>query len=110
MEDIIEATETQTGPRTISSYEFARWAALMEAVDIIAEKCEDRGIDFNSNEGMKYIKPLDIQDYVDNRTDTLLMKIKTARNIEKALNNIKSLQIANDLRKLDVQEKEQYVY
>ena len=90
--------------RSITSYEFARWAALMEAVDIIAEKCEDRGIDFNSNEGMKYIKPLDIQDYVDNRSDTLLMKIQTARGIEKALNNIRSLQIENKLRKLDINE------
>jgi len=102
MEDLIE--ETQTNPRRISTYEFARWAALLEAIDLIAEKCEDRGIDFNSNEGMKYIKPLDIQDYVDNRTDTLLMKIKTARDIEKNLINIKSLQIANKLRKLDIEE------
>jgi hypothetical protein len=106
MEDAIESfeTETKTGPRTITSYEFARWAALIEAVDIIAEKCEDRGIDFNSNAGMKYIKPLDIQDYVDNRTDTLLMKIKTARGIEKTLNNIKCLQIENKLRQLDINE------
>jgi len=98
MEDIIE--HTSTGSRSITSYEFARWAALLEAVDIIAEKCEDRGIDFNSNEGMKYIKPLDIQDYVDNRTDTLLMKIQTARCIEKTLNNIRCLQAENKLRRL----------
>jgi len=98
MEDIIE--HTSTGSRSITSYEFARWAALLEAVDIIAEKCEDRGIDFNSNEGMKYIKPLDIQDYVDNRTDTLLMKIQTARGIEKTLNNIRCLQAENKLRRL----------
>jgi len=85
----------------ISLYEFARWAALLEAVDIIAEKCEDRGIDFDSPEGMRYIKPLDIQDYVDNRTDTLVMKIKTARTIEKQLHSIKTLQIENKLKKLD---------
>lgn len=84
----------------ISLYEFARWAALLEAVDIIAEKCEDKGIDFDSPEGMKYIKPLDIQDYVDNRTDMLVMKIKTARNIEKNLNSIKNLQIENQLKKM----------
>jgi hypothetical protein len=100
----IELTEVQTIPRRITTYEFARWAALIEAVDIIAEKCEDRGIDFNSKEGMKYIKPLDIQDYVDNRTDTLLMKIQTARGIEKALTNIKNLQIENKLRRLNIEE------
>ena len=86
----------------ITMYEFARWAALLEAVEIIAEKCEDRGVDFDSPVGMKYIKPLDIQDYVDNRTDTLLMKIKTARNIEKTLINIKNLQIENRLKNFNI--------
>lgn len=96
--------ENTTNSKSISLYEFARWAALLEAVDIIAEKCEDKGVDFDSPAGMKYIKPLDIQDYVDSRTDTLVMKIKTARNIEKNLYNIKSLQIENSLKKLEVTE------
>jgi len=86
----------------VSLYEFSRWAALMEAVNIIADKCEDRGIDFNSQEGMKYIKPLDIQDYVNIRTDALMTKIKTARTIEKNLNNIKCLQIEKQLKHLEV--------
>ena len=102
--ETIELLETQTNPRRISTYEFARWAALIEAVDIIAEKCADRGIDFNSNEGMRYIKPLDIQDYVNIRTDALMIKIKTAREIEKNLNNIKCLQIENQLKRLEVIE------
>jgi hypothetical protein len=85
-------------------YEFARWAALLEAVDLIAEKCEDRGIDFDSPEGIKYIKPLDIQDYVNNRTDTLMMKIKTARDIEKNLMSIKHLQIEKQLKTLKITE------
>lgn len=93
-----------TTTNSISLYEFARWAALLEAVEIIAEKCEDRGIDFDGPEGMKYIKPLDIQDYVDMRTDSLLMKIKTARNIEKNLYNIKALQIENRLKTLEIVE------
>jgi hypothetical protein len=91
--------------KNISLYEFARWAALLEAVEIIAEKCEDRGIDFDSAEGMKYIKPLDIQDYVDNRTDALLMKIKTARNIEKSLFNIKSLQYERRLKNMEIAQQ-----
>lgn len=89
---------------TISLYEFARWAALLEAVDIIAEKCEDKGIDFDSPEGIKYIKPLDIQDYVNIRADALTEKIKTARAIEKNLNNIKCLQIEKQLKQLEVVE------
>jgi len=93
--------ETNTTNK-ISLYEFARWAALLEAVNIIADKCEDRGIDFDSQEGMKYIKPLDIQDYVNIRTDALMIKIKTAREIEKNLNNIKCLQIEKQLKRLEV--------
>jgi hypothetical protein len=88
----------------ITIYEFARWAALMEAVDIIAEKCEDRGIDFDGPEGMKFIKPLDIQDYVNVRTDSLIMKIKTAREIENNLKSIKCLQIEKQLKLLEVVE------
>ncbi len=89
---------------TITMYEFARWAALLEAVEIIAEKCEDRGVDFDGPEGLKFIKPLDIQDYVNNRTDALLMKIKTARKIEKNLTNIKYLQIEKQLKTLEITE------
>jgi len=88
----------------LSLYEFARWAALLEAVNIIADKCEDRGIDFDSPGGIKYIKPLDIQDYVNIRTDALMIKIKTAREIEKNLNNIKCLQIEKQLKRLEVVE------
>ena len=94
--------ESTAPQNSISLYEFARWAALLEAVDVIAEKCKDRGIDFDGPEGIKYIKPLDIQDYVNNRTDTLVMKIKTAREIEKNLTNIKHLQIERQLKKLEI--------
>jgi len=88
----------------LTLYEFTRWAALLEAVEIIAEKCKQRGINFDSYEGMKYIKPLDIQDYVNTRSDALVMKIKTAREIEKNLNNIKCLQIEKQLKRLEVVE------
>lgn len=67
----------------MSVYELARWASLMEAIDLIADKCEDRGIDFNSTLGGKYIKPLDIQDYVDGRTDSMVNTINRARDIER---------------------------
>lgn len=94
----------QNKSNTLTEYEFARWAALLEAVNIIAEKCEDRGIDFDSPAGIKYIKPLDIQDFVNVRTDTLLMKIKTARAIESNLRSIKCLQIEKQLKLLEVVE------
>jgi hypothetical protein len=93
-----------TVTNTITEYEFARWAALIEAVNVIADKCENKGIVWDSPSGMKYIKPLDIQDYVNVRTDTLLMKIKTARAIEKTINNIKCLQIEKQLKLLEIAE------
>ena len=66
----------------MSVYEFARWASLLEAVDIIANKCSERGIDFDEPEGLKYIKPLDIQDYVNTRTDSMVMTIERAHTFE----------------------------
>lgn len=94
--------ETENNVNILSIYEFARWGSLLEAVDIIADKCKDKGIDFDGPEGIKYIKPLDIQDYVNMRTDTLVNKIKIARSIEKNLTNIKCLQIENQLKRLEV--------
>lgn len=69
-------------PKGISAYEFARWAALLEAVELIADKCEDLGIDFDSDEGLEYIKPLQIQRFVDERTDRLQHQIVRAQKIE----------------------------
>jgi hypothetical protein len=71
------------GSEQISVYEFARWAALFEAVELIAGKCEERGIDFDSPAGLKYIKPLDIQDYVNSRTDSMVVTIKKSREFER---------------------------
>lgn len=67
----------------MSVYEFARWAALFEAVTLISEKCAERGIDFDSSYGLKFIKPLDIQDYVNSRTDTMILTIEKAREFER---------------------------
>lgn len=79
---MINTDDVNLGKETMSLYEFARWAALYEAVDLIANKCEDRGIDFDSPEGLKFIKPLDMQDYVDARTDSMVMTIKKSREFE----------------------------
>ena len=56
----------------MSLYELCRWAALKEAVDIIADKCEERSIDF---EKFSDLKPLDILNYVDSLTDVLYNKV-----------------------------------
>lgn len=55
----------------MSLYELCRWASLKEAVDIIADKCEERNIDFSTFE----LKPLDLLKYVDSMTDDLYNKV-----------------------------------
>ena len=55
----------------MSLYELCRWASLKEAVDIIADKCEERSIDFATFE----LKPLDLLKYVDSMTDSLYNKV-----------------------------------
>lgn len=56
----------------MSLYELCRWAALKEAVDVIADKCEERSIDFDK---FSDLKPLDILNYVDSITDVLYDKV-----------------------------------
>lgn len=55
----------------LSTYSLCRWSALKDAVDIIAEKCEEKKVDFETFD----IKPLDILKYVDTATDDLYNKV-----------------------------------
>jgi hypothetical protein len=57
----------------MSLYELCRWSALEEAVNIIGDKCEDRGIDFEKIQ----LNPLDIMTYVDTATDKIYEKVST---------------------------------
>jgi hypothetical protein len=57
----------------MSIYELCRWSALEEAVNIIGDKCEDRGIDFEKIQ----LNPLDIMTYVDSQTDKIYEKVNT---------------------------------
>lgn len=62
----------------MSLYELCRWASLKEAVDIIADKCEERRIDFQTFE----LKPLDLLKYVDSMTDDLYNKVAETEEME----------------------------
>lgn len=57
----------------MSVYELCRWSALEEAVNIIGDKCEERGIDFENIQ----LNPLDIMTYVDSQTDKIYEKVST---------------------------------
>jgi len=54
--------------------ELCRWQALSDAVNLIASKCEDRGIDFDNIN----FKPLDIFDYVEQTADIIEHKVLTS--------------------------------
>jgi hypothetical protein len=94
--------EIDLGESKMSLYEFARWVSLYEAVDIIANKCEQKGIDFQSDHALKFIKPLDIQDYIDTRTDSVQMMIVKAREFEFKNSALQIKRIKNNIRKFEV--------
>lgn len=55
----------------ISLYSLCRWASLKEAVDIVADKCEEKKLNFDEFD----LKPLDLLKYVDVMTDQLYNKV-----------------------------------
>jgi len=55
----------------LSLYEAARWYALIDAINIVGEKCTDRKVDFNSVE----LKPLELLKYVNIVSDTVYNKL-----------------------------------
>lgn len=61
----------------MSLYQLCRWSALEEAVNIIGDKCEDKGIPFESIE----LKPLDLMKYIDTATDKIYEKVSTVVDI-----------------------------
>jgi hypothetical protein len=56
----------------MSEYEIARWMSLIEAVDIIGGKIDQLGA---KGTGVNWVKPIAIQKYVDERTDSMLHEI-----------------------------------
>lgn len=57
---------------TMSVYEMSRWMSLIEAVDIISDKCNS--LDMNEKDH-SWIKPIAIQKYVDERTEGILFEL-----------------------------------
>lgn len=49
--------------------EMARWACLVEAVDSIEKKCEERG---KNMDDIDWVKPLAIQKYIEERYHAML--------------------------------------
>lgn len=68
-----ENKKSEVDINKMSLYELCRWSALEEAVNIIGDKCDDRGIDFEKIQ----LNPLDIMTYVDTATDKIYEKVST---------------------------------
>ncbi|MDC3298453.1 hypothetical protein OAU81_00115 [bacterium] len=73
----VDVTINRDSGETMSLYELARWRCLMESVSIIGEK-----LDRDSNSRTNWIKPIAIQKYVDERTDSMLFELANDANIE----------------------------
>jgi hypothetical protein len=50
---------------------WARWIALYEAINMIADKCEEKNIDFDT----VTLDPLEIKDYVESTQDLITRKL-----------------------------------
>ena len=57
----------------MSEYEICRWMSLIEAVDIIDQKATQMGVKGNN---VNWVKPIAIQKYIDERTESMLFEIK----------------------------------
>jgi hypothetical protein len=62
----------------MSLYSLCRWSALEEAVNIIGDKAEDRGIPFETIE----LKPLDLYKYIDKASDKIYEKVSAVVDIQ----------------------------
>lgn len=57
----------------MSEYEISRWMSLIEAVDIIDTKSKQLKI---SDKDLNWVKPIAIQKYLDERTESMLFEIE----------------------------------
>jgi hypothetical protein len=56
----------------MSEYEVSRWLSLIESVDIIDTKCKQMGV---KGDAINWVKPIAIQKYIDERTESMLFEI-----------------------------------
>jgi len=64
----------------LSEYEVARWMSLIEAVDIIDQKSKQLGV---KSSNVNWVKPIAIQKYIDERTESMLFEIESDLQKEK---------------------------
>ena len=70
---MVKMTSTKGKTYTMSEYEISRWFSLIEAVDINDKKSSQLGI---KGKGINWVKPIAIQKYIDERTESMLFEVK----------------------------------
>lgn len=70
---------------TMTDYHFSRWASLLDAVNIIADKADDRKIPWNKVD----IKPKSCQDYIEAMCDSYALLRKRDREERLAKSAVK---------------------
>lgn len=84
----------------MSVFEQARWYSLMEAVNLIGNTCDNKGIDFNKLK----ISPLDVQKYIESTCDIYARKIEDCEAKEKIKNTVDSVSPSYNNNTLDLIE------
>jgi hypothetical protein len=56
----------------MSYYEFSRWLSLLEAIQVVDKKCKQMKL---PDADKSWIKPIALQKYVDERTESMLFEI-----------------------------------
>jgi hypothetical protein len=78
--DISEPVELHDGT-TLTLYEAARWACLLQGVEIVHKKARQLKIDLDKTK--TWMKPSALQKYIDEETPSMVAQIKCLKdNIE----------------------------
>lgn len=77
---MVELTTPKGKTHQMSEYEISRWMSLIEAVDLIDKKSKQLGVKGN---GINWVKPIAIQKYIDERTESMLFEIQPDLAAEK---------------------------
>lgn len=73
----------------MSNFEIARWQAMMDAVELINETCQERKKDFNTVD----IKPKAIEKYIESTCDIYCRNIERQREQEAVIKHNQELNI-----------------
>ena len=75
--DIHINVNTKTGTESMHIDQYARWLCLVEAIDYIDKKCEERGANMDD---VDWVKPIALQKYIDERFHSMRQDLKFEYN------------------------------